>query len=449
VRKITKHILKFLKIEIFLVLGIFLITTYGLRVCISAPEHWCMLDFIILISGINFLVLYYVKHRRNRKAVQQLKEYYKSIVEILPHGVCECNTNGVITFANKALHHMMGAKYGTLLGKHICDIIESPSDCESKFKQVVAEFKETSFVAQLQPKEGLIEVLINIRFKENESNCESHIVIILTDVSELYITKEELRSTNEHLEQLVNKRTDQLVELNKELEAFTSSVSHDLSTPLRSITAYLDIIRRRHYDDLDDDTQTQLARMERASRTMEYIIRDLLKLSRATISDVKRIKCNVSAMASSIAADIKDSAVEKRAVTFEIQDGMYAYADQSMLYILYQNLLSNAWKYTSDVDHPVVIKVGCLDRACMNTDIDNMRHSIFYVDDNGIGFDMKHADKLFEPFHKLKFDKKYEGSGIGLSIVYRIIKKHLGDVWAEAEEGEGTTVYFILDEYNE
>ena len=447
--KITKNILKFLKIEIFLVLGIFLITTYGIRVCISASEHWCILDFNILTAGIILLGLYYIRYSRNRKAVQTLKEYYKGIVDLLPHGVCECNTNGIITFANKAQHHMLGAEYGSLVGKDLCDVVQGPKDCQIKFKKVVNEGKESSFITQIQPKEGLIEVLVDIRFKNGKLNGKRAIVTIFTDVSELYITKEELRATNEQLEQVVTKRTDQLVELNKELEAFTSSVSHDLSTPLRAITAYLDIIRRRHYEELSEDTQLHIERMERSSRAMEHIIKDLLRLSKATSSDVKRVKCNVSAMAHSLITDLKDSTLENRNVTFEIQDKMYAYADQSMLYILFQNLLNNAWKYTSSVDHPVVIKIGCLNGICMSTEIDDMRHSVFFVDDNGIGFDMKYADKLFEPFHKLKFEKKYEGSGIGLSIVYRIIKKHLGDVWAESEVDEGTTIYFTLDEYIE
>lgn len=249
---------------------------------------------------------------------------------------------------------------------------------------------------------------------------------------------------NESLKNEIQERTDDFSEINKELEAFIYSVSHDLNQPLRSITGFSNIIKHKFKKTLNHELKDYIDRMHKSGMRMEEIIRELLKLSRVTRGDVNRSKIELTPILDEIIIGLRIN--YNHDININIQPNMFAYAELEMVKTVFENLLDNSFKYTEKVNNPT-ISIGCLNNSCK--DSDKSKYSIFYVDDNGIGVDIDDTDKLFELFYKVKFKDPYEGSGVGLSTVYRIIKKHNGDIWIETEVGKGTTVYFTFNKYNE
>jgi signal transduction histidine kinase len=244
------------------------------------------------------------------------------------------------------------------------------------------------------------------------------------------------RDMVEHLrfsfEQIEEKNT-QLENLNKELEAFSYSVSHDLRAPLRSIDGFSKILLEDYDDKLDDTGRDYLHRVRAATLRMSQLIDDMLALSRITKMSLKFQDVDLSSVAQSISAELTRSE-QNRKVEWRIQPGLVMRGDEALLKILIDNLLSNAWKFTSKKDN-AVIEFGSM--------VEN-GETVFYTRDNGAGFDMQYVHKLFTPFQRLHSTNDYPGTGIGLAIIQRIINRHEGRVWAEGEEGKGATFYFTI-----
>lgn len=243
--------------------------------------------------------------------------------------------------------------------------------------------------------------------------------------------EEEVRKLNLDLERRVQERTRQLEEVNHELEAFSYSVSHDLRAPLRSIDGFSQILSKKYHDMLDDTGRDYLERVRNATQRMGRLIDDLLKLARVTRSELKREQIDLSAIAQQVADELRKSD-PLRQVSFVLQPGLSAYADPGLLRVVLVNLLGNAYKFTGK-KHDASIEFGCCDGG-----------QTFFVRDNGAGFNMDYAQKLFGAFQRLHGANEFSGTGIGLATVQRIIHRHHGRVWAEAEEGIGATFYFTL-----
>lgn len=218
---------------------------------------------------------------------------------------------------------------------------------------------------------------------------------------------------------------------NYELEQFSSAVSHDLRAPLRKMEGFSEALRNSHSEQLDEKGQHYLDRIQEASRRMESIIDDLLSLSRLQREALHYETVDVSRIAEQIVAELREEA-PRRQVEIDIQQGLELQGDADMLSIALKNLLTNAWKF-SETQSPARIRVG-------ETTVEGRR--AIFVSDNGVGFDMRHANKLFVPFQRLHGERRFAGTGIGLTIVDRIIRKHGGEVWAESRSGEGSTFYF-------
>jgi two-component system sensor histidine kinase/response regulator len=250
---------------------------------------------------------------------------------------------------------------------------------------------------------------------------------------ELYRAQQELRRYRSRLEMLVEERTTALTAINRELEAFNYSVSHDLLAPLLAFDGLSKSMIDEYGDRLDKRAKDNLKRMRGASQRMASVFEGLQTLFRLTSGEVHREKLDVTALAREIVREMK-AGVAGRDVKVEVAQAMTASGDRRLVRILLSNLLSNAWKFTS-IKPAAVIEVG--------TEIVDGESRI-YVRDNGVGFDMIYAHRLFGAFQRLHSQSEFPGAGIGLATAQRIVNRHGGRIWAEGAAGEGATFYFVI-----
>jgi signal transduction histidine kinase len=239
----------------------------------------------------------------------------------------------------------------------------------------------------------------------------------------------ELAGASESKETLLG----QLASANRELDAFTYSVAHDLRAPLRGINGMAEILFESKLGSLDDDGQKYLRYIRDSGTRMAQLIDDLLNLSRITRGDLARESVDLSGVVREVARQLRDSN-PNRQVDFIVRDGICAEADPRLLRVVLENLLGNAWKFTSK-------------RAAARIEfgVDERPHGpVYFIRDNGAGFDMAYAAKLFGVFQRMHADSDFEGSGVGLATVQRIISRHGGRIWAESAVNEGATFFFTL-----
>ncbi|MBI2512752.1 MAG: hypothetical protein HYV96_12300 [Opitutae bacterium] len=255
------------------------------------------------------------------------------------------------------------------------------------------------------------------------------------DITETKKARAEILRLNTDLEQRVRERTAELEAVNRELEAFAYSVSHDLRAPLRSIDGFGRILLRDEVSTLSDRGRENLTRIRAATQRMAALIDDLLRLSRTARCEFRRMPFDLAVVARAIAAEF-DAAEPTRHVAWRIAPALPACADATLMRLVLENLLGNAWKFTArNADAQIEFSVGEQDGE-----------RVFCVRDNGAGFDMAYADKLFGVFQRLHSADEFPGTGIGLATVQRIVHRHGGRVWAESAVGAGARFYFTLPE---
>jgi PAS domain S-box-containing protein len=377
------------------------------------------------------------------KTLQSLKNTQQKLAlhfQQTPLGVIEWDTDFRVTDWNPAAEKIFGYSKQEALGKTAMELIIP----DERLLQV-----ENVWQALLQNKGGSRSTNANITRDGNNITCEWYntplvaengevigVASLVSDITERINAETELAVHREHLEELVELRTTELTNINKELESFSYSVSHDLRAPLRHIDGFSQLLQEDYAEKLGQEGHNQIERIRTSTRRMGELIDDLLMLSRVSRGTVDREPLNLSSMAQDIFKKLQHYDTDRK-VSINIQEKMHTTADYRLVHVLLENLIHNAWKYTSKIDHAQIN---------FNASENKSGNTVFCLRDNGAGFDMKYAEKLFSAFKRLHSDQEFEGTGIGLATVQRIINRHAGSVWAEAEAGKGAAFYFTLDD---
>ncbi|MBD3315058.1 MAG: PAS domain S-box protein [Chitinivibrionales bacterium] len=362
---------------------------------------------------------------RIQEEIVRTRDRYVVLYDHAPVGYITLNENLEIREANRTATKLLGHARHTLKGAHLSRfaVPQDQDTCYRHLRAVASTHESGTAEIRFRKIDGdpIVARLWTARtFAPDVGGGE--LLVTMADITE-----------QKNLEEALDKRARDLETANKELEAFGHSVSHDLRNPLNNILAVADMLMHFYADRLDDDGRRCVREVERNSKRMSSTITDLLRLSHVTRKELSLEPVDLSAMAASIIEELRNTEA-RDIMNVRIQDAMTASADKGLIYNALYNLLHNAWKYTRANSAPII--------EFANFERDH--HIIFYIRDNGEGFDMEDAKTLFQPFKRLGTATRYKGTGIGLSLVQRIINRHGGTIWATGEKGKGATFYFTL-----
>jgi PAS domain S-box-containing protein len=366
----------------------------------------------------------------HEKTALEQSRRLENIVDSISDGFFVLSREGRVTYLNHvagALFARMGADSSDLLGRPLWAKFPSPGGgvIEQNFRRALHERTQITFEASFEA--------VSLHLEFHAYPWDEGLSVLFQDVSARKLNELRREQMQLELERQVQLRTADLQATLGELEAFSYSVSHDLRAPLRSLDGFSQALLEDYSDSLESDGKLYLERIRANAQKMAHLIDALLQLSRVTRAEFHPALIDLSALVRQIASDVHASD-PGRNCEFSIEDGIVAEADARLIEVALQNLLNNAWKFSSQrprtrIEFGVAPYNGVL--AC-------------YIRDNGAGFDMKYREKLFIAFQRLHDVREFEGTGIGLATVNRILKRHGGRIWAEAAPGHGACFYFTL-----
>jgi PAS domain S-box-containing protein len=365
------------------------------------------------------------------------EEKYRTLVQSANSIILRTKPGGEIIFMNEFGQRFFEYPYQEIIGKNVFDTIMPERDDEGRrIPEKYTDFEDHpelfATVENLnRTRSGKLAYLAwtNRPLYDDQGNIVE-ILSIGTDITYLKEVEKEIQKLNNELERRVAERTLQLTEVNKNLESFTYTVSHDLRAPLRAISGYSSILLQE-LNDIPERDRKYLESLRQNAHDMGRLIDDLLNFSRLRMRSLEKETVQPSLIVKEILREARADPSTAN-VEFSVGELPPCQADPGLLKQVYANLIGNALKFSRNREHPLV-EIGSYTEE---------GHLIYFVRDNGIGFDMRYSDKIFGVFQRLENTEKYEGTGIGLAIVHRIIEIHGGRIWVESEIDKGTTFYF-------
>ncbi len=378
------------------------------------------------------------QRRQAEERLRAAEETYRVVAETASDGIVTIDDEGRITFVNPAAEQIFGYSADELWGVELAMLM--PERFREVHRAGLRLFLATgqrgvswtaAEFAGLH-KDGH-EIPLEISFGVLRRGGTYLFTGIIRDITERKRAEQKVHDLNESLERRVLERTAELEATTKELEAFSYSVSHDLRAPLRAINGFAQIVLEEYGETVDERCRDYLERVNSGCARMAELIEALLALARVARWEMRRETVDCSALAEAVAADLRTTNTGRQ-VLFTAAEGLIVDADRALVRAVLENLLGNAWKYTSK--HPTArIDFGAIKRR---------GEQVFFVRDDGAGFDMAYASKLYGAFQRLHGSDEFEGTGIGLATVQRIVHRHGGRTWAESSIEQGATFYFTL-----
>jgi PAS domain S-box-containing protein len=360
--------------------------------------------------------------------------YTRSLIEASLDPLVTISPEGKITDVNQATEQVTGRNRSELIGTDFSDYFTEPDKARDGYQQVLKEGSVTDYPLALRHQDGHITgVLYNASLYRDEAGKAVGVFAAARDVTERHKAEQALLALKNDLENRVIARTAELEAANKELEAFSYSVSHDLRTPLRAIDGFSLMLLEDYESKLDDEGKRLLNVVRNNTKRMSQLIDDILHFSRAGRTEMNLSEVDMEALVRDVLDGLQPLIAERK-LHIDLGGLPKAACDRAMMHQVIENLLSNAIKFTRKNDEARIDIGGRIEDG----------KAIYYVKDNGVGFDMRYVEKLFGVFQRLHGVEEFEGTGIGLAIVKRIVTRHGGTVWAEGETGKGAAIYFSI-----
>jgi PAS domain S-box-containing protein len=409
-------------------------------------------DDEVALLGRNFNAMMETIRVRDRD-LRELARFQNTLVDSAAYGIISCDPDGMVTSFNKAAERLLGYKAEEIIGRQWPILWHDPQEVAQRARQLSEQFGEPinpDFeVFSTRASRGLpdenewsftrkdgtrVPVLLSVSALNDENGMFTGFVGMVYDLTERKQAEEEIRNLNKGLEQRVAQRTAQLEAANRELESFAYSVSHDLRAPLRHIDGFIELLQKHTESTFDEQCRHYMANISDSANKMGQLIDDLLSFSRMGRQAMTFQPVNPGDLVRQVIRELEPDAAG-RIIQWRIGEFPRIDADDAMLRIVLVNLISNALKFTR-YRQQARIEIGLM--PGQNAE------AVIFVRDNGVGFDMSYADKLFGVFQRLHRAEEFEGTGIGLATVHRIITRHGGRIWAQGELDQGATFYFSL-----
>jgi PAS domain S-box-containing protein len=385
------------------------------------------------LAEMNFLVI-----KSQQKNLSDSQQKFRLLLEgVSDYALILLDTEGNVISWNQGLEKLTNYQEEEILNQNIsCLFTEEDINQDMPATELKMAANQGIYITEgwrLRQDKTKFFARINITSLRDKNGVLQGYSKLIQDITEKKQAELDLQESKQNLEIIVEKRTAQLAALNKELEAFSYSVSHDLRAPLRHISGFVELLQRRIAPNLDETSLRYLNNITQTTKHAGDLIDDLLAFSRMGRAEMRYIKTDSNKLLNQV---IKETELETkdRHINWQIQELPEVYGDAAMLKLVWENLINNAIKY-SQLNSDTKITIG------YENQLDDI---MFFIQDNGVGFDMRYVDKLFGVFQRLHSNAQFEGMGIGLANVRRIIQRHGGKVWAEAIENQGATFYFTL-----
>ena len=368
--------------------------------------------------------------------LERSEQRFRALIERSHNGIVLTDAKGKLKYISPSNKHITGYETNELFGRHTSEF-NHPDDVEQvkkSYADVTTRPGKVVYVQwRIKHKDGTWRWMEGTRTNMLNDPAVEAVVTNFRDITERKQADEEIRKLNEELEERVKQRTSQLEAVNNDLKAFTYSVSHDLRTPLRAISGFSEQLVKLYNGQLDANGVRMLKIVSDNAIKMGQLIDDLLTYSRIGYSSLALSEIEMMSFAQSVIDELKEANPTLQ-IKFSLGEPHKVICDKVLIRQVLMNMLGNAVKFSSK---------NAQSEVSFGSYMENGGH-VFFIKDNGAGFDMKYADKLFGVFQRLHKMNEFEGTGVGLAIVHRIIQKHGGSVWAEGKIKEGATFYFSI-----